>query len=293
MFGYPSDDTTRRERRPRAHVRVGSEAGRLRHRHALPAAGHAAPARPVGREDDRVLDELLEYADAVKDKYLGELAPPRSACGRTQRAAREGQLLELPGRQLLGHRRPERAVTIEVAGRPRDQGSSSAGATTRSSTTCRASSARSTTRRSSTTCRTRCRTLRELQIPKTLLELEGNHLFNFDPENPQLGQRREEGPAAGPAAPGRATGSRRTPNGNFRFVYSGVDAQAGQNVNAIIIELPLRFSPTSPAERPHRQRLGRELGAEGRRTRSRRSPTTRSGSSIRGRCSTPSGSTTS
>ena len=29
--------------------------------------------------------------------------------------------------------------------------------------------------------------LRELPIPKTLLELEGNHLFNFDPANPQLG----------------------------------------------------------------------------------------------------------
>ena len=29
--------------------------------------------------------------------------------------------------------------------------------------------------------------LRELPIPKTLLELEGNHLFNFDPENPRLG----------------------------------------------------------------------------------------------------------
>src|SRR5205823_3828561 len=28
---------------------------------------------------------------------------------------------------------------------------------------------------------------RELPIPKTLLELEGNDLFNYDPENPDLG----------------------------------------------------------------------------------------------------------
>src|SRR6266581_8620764 len=30
--------------------------------------------------------------------------------------------------------------------------------------------------------------LRELPIPKTLIELEGNDLFNFDPENPMLGR---------------------------------------------------------------------------------------------------------
>jgi hypothetical protein len=30
-------------------------------------------------------------------------------------------------------------------------------------------------------------------------------------------------------------------NGNFRFVYSGQDARAGQNCNAIILELPLSF----------------------------------------------------
>jgi hypothetical protein len=31
------------------------------------------------------------------------------------------------------------------------------------------------------------------------------------------------------------------PDGNFRFVYSGQDARAGQNCNAIILELPLSF----------------------------------------------------
>src|SRR6516225_8612869 len=30
-------------------------------------------------------------------------------------------------------------------------------------------------------------------------------------------------------------------NGNFRFVYSGQDARAGQNCNAIILEFPLSF----------------------------------------------------
>ena len=38
---------------------------------------------------------------------------------------------------------------------------------------------------------------RELIIPKTLLELEGNTLFNFDPSNPEPGPGGEARPAAG------------------------------------------------------------------------------------------------
>ena len=34
--------------------------------------------------------------------------------------------------------------------------------------------------------------------------------------------------------------------GNFRFVYSGKDAQAGKNVNAIIVEIPLAYLTKSP-----------------------------------------------
>ena len=87
--------------------------------------------------------------------------------------------------------------------------SMSAAATTRSSTTCRASSARSTTRRSFITCRTPCRRCASCKIPKTLLELEGNDLFNYDPNHSRSRPRREEGTAAGPAGPGTATSSRR------------------------------------------------------------------------------------
>src|SRR4030095_2608930 len=35
-------------------------------------------------------------------------------------------------------------------------------------------------------------------------------------------------------------------NGNYRFVYSGADAQAGLNVNAVIVELPLGYITKSP-----------------------------------------------
>ena len=87
--------------------------------------------------------------------------------------------------------------------------------------------------------------LRELPIPKTLLELEGNHLFNFDPENPQLGRGVKIDLPPGPLT---WEGDRfaKDADGNFRFVYSGEDAQAGKNVNAIILELPLRYLTHSP-----------------------------------------------
>ncbi|MFH0351173.1 MAG: hypothetical protein ACHBMF_04470 [Chromatiales bacterium] len=35
-------------------------------------------------------------------------------------------------------------------------------------------------------------------------------------------------------------------NGNFRFVYSGTDAQAGRNVNTIVREMPLKLITKTP-----------------------------------------------
>ncbi len=87
---------------------------------------------------------------------------------------------------------------------------------------------------------------RELKIPKTLLELEGNTLFNFDPANPLHGQGvKKDLP---PAAQLTWTGSRykKDEHGNYRFVYSGKDAQAGKNINAIVVELPLTYLTRSP-----------------------------------------------
>lgn len=73
---------------------------------------------------------------------------------------------------------------------------------------------------------------RELKIPKTLLELEGNDLFNYDPNLPDwgYGYKKEL-----PTGPWRWNGDkfRKDENGNFRFVYSGKDCQAGKNINAI------------------------------------------------------------
>ncbi|TMC47832.1 MAG: DUF4331 domain-containing protein [Chloroflexi bacterium] len=89
---------------------------------------------------------------------------------------------------------------------------------------------------------------RELPIPKTLIELEGNVLFNFDPANPELGHHGVKGTL--PAGPWTWTGDRfkKDADGNYRFVYTGVDAQAGKNVNTVVLEIPLGFVTASPAE---------------------------------------------
>ena len=87
---------------------------------------------------------------------------------------------------------------------------------------------------------------RETKIPKTLLELEGNKLFNFDPANPEHGQGKKMELPAGPLT---WNGNKflKDEKGNFRFVYSGRDAQAGLNINAIILEIPLAFITAAPA----------------------------------------------
>jgi hypothetical protein len=86
---------------------------------------------------------------------------------------------------------------------------------------------------------------RELPIPKTLLELDGNVLFNVDPQKPTHGQGLKLDLPQGPHT-WNGTGYKKDANGNYRFVYSGKDAQAGLNVNAVIVELPLGYITKSP-----------------------------------------------
>ncbi|HEV7922070.1 MAG TPA: tetratricopeptide repeat protein [Thermoanaerobaculia bacterium] len=86
---------------------------------------------------------------------------------------------------------------------------------------------------------------RELMIPKTLLELEGNTLFNFNPAKPLLGAGvKEDFPAAGRTL--TPTRFAKDASGNYRFVYSGKDAQAGRNINTIIVQMPLRYVTRNP-----------------------------------------------
>ncbi|RXH54113.1 DUF4331 family protein [Granulicella sibirica] len=86
---------------------------------------------------------------------------------------------------------------------------------------------------------------RELKIPKTLLELEGNDLFNSDPAFPDWGHGFKKDL---PVTPLTWSGDRfkKDAEGNYQFVYSGKDAQAGKNINAIILEVPLTYLTATP-----------------------------------------------
>jgi hypothetical protein len=93
---------------------------------------------------------------------------------------------------------------------------------------------------------------RELPIPKTLLELEGNDLFNYRPDFPGWGFAQRDGTTPKldlPPGPWTWKGDKfkRDSDGNFRFVYDGTDCRAGQNCNAIVLEIPHAFITRAPA----------------------------------------------
>jgi len=90
------------------------------------------------------------------------------------------------------------------------------------------------------------KTLAELPIPKTLLELEDNDLFNYNPQKPELGWTVKEELPAGPYE-WKGTKYKKDANGNYRFVYDGRDAQAGRNINTVGFEIPLAFITAEPA----------------------------------------------
>jgi len=97
------------------------------------------------------------------------------------------------------------------------------------------------------------REARELPIPKTLLELEGNDLFNYRPDMPQWGVTQPDGTTPKlelPPGPWTWNGNKfkKDANGNFRFVYDGRDCRAGQNCNAIILEMPHSFVTPATVE---------------------------------------------
>jgi hypothetical protein len=88
---------------------------------------------------------------------------------------------------------------------------------------------------------------RELPIPKTLLELEGNDLFNYDPDDPTWGWDKKRDLPPGPYT-WNGNRYKKDEKGNFRFVYSGKDARAGKNCNAIVFEIPIAFLTANASE---------------------------------------------
>lgn len=244
MFGFPSDDKTGGEKVVLALTFAsipGTGVFDTDVLYTVKLAPDPRVAPPLG--DDQSLDGLLKYAEAIKDKYL-ILKPSevRVKVDQTNRATLD--FIGFPGGNFSTVVDTNTVMTIEtpngyaikafIGGRddaffndlPGFFRSINYGPqfyhVPHSMTDAR-----------------------ELKIPKTLIELEGNTLFNFDPDSPNHGQGVKKDLPAGPLTWNGNT-FLKDGNGNYRFVYSGKDAQAGRNVNAIVLEIPLKFMTKSP-----------------------------------------------
>jgi hypothetical protein len=244
MFGYPSLDRSDGERVVIALTFAAVPTAGVFDTDMLYRLLVTTGSRVVWPDDDRSLDALLGYVGAVKDKYFGELRPAEVRV----RAGADGEaridFLNFAGGSFSATVRLDRpttekapdgsAIRLFLGGRD-DAFFNDLPGFFRSINYAPQFYHVPHTRPD----------LRELPIPKTLLELEGNHLFNFDPQNPRLGRGEKIDLPPGPYT---WEGDRfaRDADGNFRFVYSGEDAQAGRNVNAIVLELPLRYLTGEP-----------------------------------------------
>ncbi len=246
LFGFPSDDLGNDEAVVIALTFASvPEAGVLDSDmlYRIQIAAHARAVKPAG---DHSLEALLKYLDAVKSKYLGELKTSeiRVAVDQnqlatvrffnfsggsfaTQIATNSVQEIETPGghsiKAFIGGR--DDAFFNDLPGFFRSINYAPQFYHVPHTMT----------------------EARELPIPKTLLELDGNDLFNYDPANPDHGSGVKLDLPPGPWT-WNGNKFKKDENGNYRFVYSGKDAQAGKNVNAIILEIPLAFITEAPAE---------------------------------------------
>ena len=246
MFGYPSDDTDGGEKVVIALTFA-----------AVPEAGVldtdmlyrilVAPRPRVARQGgDWSLDALMDYFGAVKDQYLGNFRPAeiRVRVDDGQRA--RITLSDFPGGDVDTVIGTNEVVEVATPG----------GHTIKAFVGGRDDAFfndlpgffRSINYAPQFYHVPHSRTdLRELPIPKTLIELEGNDLFNYDPAFPDHGRGMKKDLPPGPHT---WHGSRfaKDADGNYRFVYSGRDAQAGRNVNALVFEVPLGFLTREPQE---------------------------------------------
>jgi hypothetical protein len=245
LYGFPSDDTAGGEKVVIALTfaslpSTGVFDPDLLYRILISPNPRVAPPS----KSDLSLEAVLKYFDAIKDKYLGlKPAEVRVTVGKDSRAKVE--FLRFPSGNFTTTVALNTSETIETGGNRikvfiggRDDAFFNDLPGFFRSINYAPQFYRVPVTMTNA---------RELPIPKTLLELEGNELFNFDPANPEVGYTIKKDL---PPGPWTWTGTRfkKDEKGNYRFVYSGKDNRAGANVNAVILELPLAFLTKSPGE---------------------------------------------
>jgi hypothetical protein len=247
LFGFPSSDTSGGEK-----VVIALTFG------AVPSAGvldsdmlyriqiaaHPRVAPPAA--GDFSLEALLKYFDAIKEKYLGELktAEVRVTIGVDQKAT--VKFIGFPEGSFSTQMDLNKVLTIPTPGGHSIQ--AFIGGRDDAFFNDLPGFFRSINYAPQFYHVPHTMTeARELPIPKTLLELDGNDLFNFNPANPNHGNGVKLDLPPGPWT-WNGNKFKKDANGNFRFVYSGIDAQAGKNVNTIVLEMPTAFLTPAPAE---------------------------------------------
>jgi hypothetical protein len=246
LFGFPSDDASDGEKVVIALTFASIPATGVFDTDMLYRIRIYAEPRINKPGDDYSLESLLKYFDALKDKYFGPLkaAEIRVTVAGDNRAT--VKFMDFPGGSFSTVVDTNKVVTIEtpdgfaiktfIGGRDDAFFNDLTGFF------------RSINYAPQFYLVPHAREdLRELPIPKTLLELEGNDLFNADPSLPKWGYTFKKELPPGPLT-WNGNRFRQDANGNYRFVYSGRDCQAGKNVNAIIFEFPLTFITKTPSE---------------------------------------------
>src|SRR6201997_5359572 len=247
MFGFPSDNSEGGEKVVIALTFASvPETGVLDTDMLYRVQLHAAPRVVQPAWNDFSLDNLTQYFEAVKDKYLGELNPCeiRVRVDETQKAKVEFKRFReadfsftvATNESVTFTTSGARVIQVFVGGRDDAFFNDLPGFFRSINYAPQFYHVPHT-----------MPDVRELKIPKTFLELEGNDLFNYDPQLPRWGHGIKKELPAGPLT-WSGNRFRKDPDGNFRFVYSGEDARAGQNCNAIILELPLSYLTATPAE---------------------------------------------
>ena len=246
IFGFPSDDTSGGEKVVVALTFASVPRTGVFDSDFLYRIKFAPSARVTsGLKDDETLTGMLKYFESLKDKYVG-LKPAELRVNVDPSGNAKLQFSKFPDGDFTRTVETNKVVTIDtpgghqlkifVGGRD-DAFFNDLPGFFRSINYAPQFYKVPVTEQS---------TLREIHIPKTLLELEGNALFNFDPASPKHGQGLKLDLPPGPYE-WKGNKYHKDEKGNYRFVYSGRDAQAGMNVNAIIIEAPLAFVTTEPA----------------------------------------------
>jgi len=245
MFGWPADDKSHGERVVLALTFASvPKAGVFDHDMLYRIRVHADPR--VAHNEMRGLDDFLQYADAVGRKYL-QLHPAEVRVTTTPDNKARIKFIGFPGgdfaqtvqmnKSLVLRSPGGKVINVFIGGRDDAFFNDLPGFFRSINYGPQYYKVKLSAPYDD----------RELKIPKTLLELEGNTLFNEDPKDPNWGR---PGGTKRTLPPGPYTWKgnkfRKDANGNYHFVYSGKDAQAGRNVNTVIVEMPLDYVTNNP-----------------------------------------------